>query len=31
MDYKEFFTSLFLWLKEREAQNSGVYGMEELA
>jgi putative restriction endonuclease len=31
MDYKEFFTSLFLWLKEREAFNGGVFSREELS
>jgi hypothetical protein len=31
MDYKAIFASLFLWLKEREAHNGGVFSREELA
>jgi putative restriction endonuclease len=30
MDYREFFTSLFLWLKERETWNGGIFDYQEL-
>jgi putative restriction endonuclease len=31
LDYKEIFISLFLWLKQEEARNGGVFTREELA
>jgi len=31
MDYKEFFTSLFLWLRQQESRNGGIFTREELS
>jgi putative restriction endonuclease len=30
MDYQAFFTSLFLWLKEQESRNGGIYDYQDL-